>query len=75
MPTFFYPSDEASHARVFGLPAPRPACFDCGTTDEVRVSTPVHGGRHHCDRCWRWRASHGYEFDPRPVHVLAKDVA
>ena len=71
--SFYYPSDQQTCDRVFGRPAP--VCVDCGTTTEVRVSTPVHGGRWHCDPCWRWRAQHGYEFDPRPIQLLAKDVA
>ncbi len=75
MPSFFYPSDDAAPARAFEPPAPRPGCFDCGTTDEVRVSTPVHGGRWHCDSCWRVRQANGWEFDQRSLSLLLRGAA
>jgi hypothetical protein len=61
---FYFDSDRLAHARVHGLPGPTPRCGDCGTENDVRVSTPVDGGHWYCDPCWRARQAIGREFDP-----------
>lgn len=65
--------NNADRERIHGRRSGVGKCCDCGNPGQC--TTPVDGGRTYCDACWTWRARHGYQFDPRAIQVLAKEVA